>query len=174
MIKTDFSSGNLDGSSILRSQKSVGDLEKYWLNYDPEKSEHQVYETQSWFCRPDGTEGAVLWASTTLFPGTVNGEFFMTRGHFHTKPTHGELIVVASGHGILALCDHEGNTENISLKPGTTYYIDGSQAHRTINTGEQPLIFWCSWPADCGHDYITAAGFTRHTNRQESTERNNL
>lgn len=161
MIVTDWQTGSLAGDSIVRSKKTVGDLSDYWLTNDAEKSEQIVYETQSWFCRPDGTEGAVLWASTVIYPGDVNGEYFMTRGHFHTKPTHGELIIVVAGTGILALCDRDGKSENIPLEPGTTYFIDGTQAHRTINTSPSPLIFWCSWPADCGHDYETKAAFER-------------
>lgn len=161
MVKTGWHEGRLEGESIVRGRKTVGDLQTYWLDFNPAQTDELVYETDSWFSRPDGTEGAVLWASTRLYPGSVNGECFMTRGHFHTKSTHGELIIVVSGQGILALCDHAGNATEVALKPGTTYFIDGKQAHRTINTGTEPLIFWCSWPADCGHDYDTQTAFKR-------------
>ena len=164
MIFTDWETGNLipqdDTTSIVHGSKTVSDLGPYWHSYQADAvntpnalANQVVYQTQSWFCRPDGTTGAVLWASTTLFPGDVNGEFFMTRGHFHTQPTHGELIIVAKGKGLLLLADRSGNQSSVDLAPGVTYYIDGSLAHRTINTGTEPLIFWCSWPADCGHDY---------------------
>jgi glucose-6-phosphate isomerase len=47
------------------------------------------------------------------------------------------------------------------MTPGSTHYIDGSLAHRTINDGSEPLVFLCAWPADCGHDYeeIRERGF---------------
>lgn len=155
MIRSIFKTGQILGehASIVHSKRSVADLQDYWQKYDPDLSEVAVYRTQSWFCRPDGTEGAVLWASTVLYPGHVNGEFFMTRGHFHLRPSHGELIVVASGAGKLILADREGNQTVEELFPGRTIYIDGILAHRTVNDGVEPLIFWCSWPADCGHEY---------------------
>jgi glucose-6-phosphate isomerase, archaeal len=162
MILTHWQSGDLTGD-VFRITRTVGELKGIWQDKEAarKQADEPVYETQSWFCRPDGTEGAVLWASTKLFPGNVGGEYFMTRGHFHTKPTHGELIIVVSGIGVLLLMDREGNAEQVPLEPGTTYYIDGRFAHRTVNTGEEPLIFWCSWPADCGHDYesISKNGF---------------
>jgi glucose-6-phosphate isomerase, archaeal len=163
MILTQWQTGQLEGD-VVRSRRTVGDLHFYWVDSDVAiaQADELVYETQSWFPKPDGTEGAVLWASTILHPGKVGDEFFMTRGHFHVKPTHGELIIVVQGQGLLLLMDREGNTTKVELSPGVTYYIDGSLAHRTVNTGDEPLIFWCSWPADCGHDYnsIVRGSFT--------------
>jgi glucose-6-phosphate isomerase, archaeal len=156
VTKTCWQTGQLDGD-VVRSERVVGDLLPLWQDQDSamQQKAEVVYETQSWLCRPDGTEGAVLWASTKIYSGSVGGEHFMTRGHFHTKPTHGELIIVASGIGVLLLMDRERNCQQLQLSPGVTYYIDGTLAHRTVNTGREPLIFWCSWPADCGHDYTS-------------------
>lgn len=122
-----------------------------------------LYETETYFSKPDGTEGAILWGSTRLFPGNIGGEYFMTRGHWHTKPTHGELIICVSGTGLIALMDHDRVTTTVELGPGVTYHIDGTLAHRTINTGNEPLVFWCAWAADCGHDYesIRDQGFSQ-------------
>lgn len=143
----------------------VGDLRDYW--HDPAAadalSSTPLYETETYFSKPDGTEGAILWGSTRLFAGNVGGEHFMTRGHWHLKPTHGELIVVVSGTGLVVLMDQDRVTTTVELSPGATYHIDGTLAHRTVNTGDEPLIFWCAWAADCGHEYesILREGFSR-------------
>ena len=164
MILTDFATGSLGGEAV-RSVRTVGDLRDYWQ--DPSAADlitlQTLYETETYFAKPDGTEGAILWGSTRLFPGNVGNEYFMTRGHWHLKPTHGELILVVSGTGLCVLMDRDGATTTVELKPGTTYHIDGTLAHRTVNTGGTPLIFWCAWAADCGHEYesILRDGFSK-------------
>ncbi len=49
------------------------------------------------------------------------------------------------------------------LRPGSTHYVPGHTAHRTANTGGEPLVFLCAWAADCGHDYdeVRERGFSR-------------
>ena len=162
-VLTDWQTGSLTGE-VTRSSRTVGDLMHYWEDQEAafHASSHPLYETETYFSKPDGTEGAILWGSTRLFPGNVGGEYFMTRGHWHTKPTHGELIVVVSGRGILVLMDHNRHTTTVDLSPGVTYHIDGTLAHRTVIIGTEPLVFWCAWAADCGHNYdsILKDGFS--------------
>ncbi len=164
MINSDLATGVLHGDAV-RTVRTVGDLRDYWQ--DPTAADlvstQPLYETETFFAKPDGTEGAILWGSTRLSPGDVGGEYFMTRGHWHLKPTHGELIIVVSGTGLVVLMDQDRGTTTIELGPGTTYHIDGTLAHRTVNTGSEPLIFWCAWAADCGHEYesILRDGFSR-------------
>jgi glucose-6-phosphate isomerase len=43
------------------------------------------------------------------------------------------------------------------MLPGTLLYIDGRHAHRVVNTGAEPLVFWACWPSDAGYDYGTIA-----------------
>jgi len=157
-IGMNWSSGRLD-SPTHSSRKFVRDLIGYW--HDERAAlvmgDTLVYETEMWV--PDSsvvvdeTPGVVLWGSTILHPGTVGEEFFMTRGHRHLKPTHGEMIFCVQGSGLLVLMDDAGVTTRHTLQPGTTLWIDGRLAHRTVNTGDVPLIFWCAWPNDCGHNY---------------------
>lgn len=155
----------LHGKEIVEVSRTVGDLKGFWADEDAAAamSEEPLYLTQTWFPHPDGTEGAVLWGNTVLYPGNVGGEYFMTRGHWHLKQTHGELIVCVSGVGALLLMDEARETTVVELSPGTTFHIDGKYAHRTVNTGDEPLVFLCAWPADCGHDYegIRKDGFSR-------------
>ena len=164
MILTDWQSGSLSGEAV-RSHRTVRDLLDYWQDRNAAEilADPPLYETETYFSKPDGTEGAILWGSTRLFPGNVGGEYFMTRGHWHTKPTHGELIICVSGTGLVALMDKDRVTTTVELAPGVTYHIDGTLAHRTINTGNEPLVFWCAWAADCGHNYesILESGFSQ-------------
>jgi glucose-6-phosphate isomerase len=160
---TDLKSGLLSGSNIVAATKTVGDLGPYWANPGAVIDPGQVlYQTQMYAAAPDGTEGVVLWGNTTLMPGRVGDEFHMTRGHRHLKATHGELCVTVSGKGALLLMDGERNTRMEQMTSGSTHWIDGKLAHRTVNTGGEPLVFLCAWPADCGHDYdeIAKQGFS--------------
>jgi glucose-6-phosphate isomerase, archaeal len=160
---TDLRTGLLSGQAVNEAVKTVGDLKAYWLEPNQIRDPEEIlYRTQTFSCAPDGTEGAVLWGNTTLMPGRVGDEYFMTRGHRHLKTTHGELCVTVSGQGALLLMDEHRNTREEEMTPGSTHWIDGNFAHRTINTGDEPLLFLCAWPADCGHDYdeIERLGFS--------------
>jgi glucose-6-phosphate isomerase, archaeal len=160
---TDLRTGLLSGQAINEAVKTVGDLEAYWLAPNQIRDPEEVlYRTQTFSCAPDSTEGVVLWGNTTLMPGKVGDEFFMTRGHRHVKMTHGELCITVSGRGALLLMDADRNTRHEEMTPGSTHWIDGNLAHRTVNTGDEPLVFLCAWPADCGHDYdeIEGLGFS--------------
>jgi len=168
-ILTNLHSGLLTGPSVIKVRRTVGDLAGYWLDSDKaaEVSNDLLYVTQSWFPEPEGTEGAILWGNTTLMPGLVGDEYFMTRGHWHEKRDRGELCVTTSGTGWLVLMDESRNTRFEEMTPGSTHYVPGHTAHRTVNTGEQPLVFLCAWPADCGHKYesILREGFSRRIRR---------
>lgn len=145
--------------------RTVGDLREYWHDSAAAElvADQPLYETETYFSKPDGTEGAILWGSTRLFAGSVGGEYHMTRGHWHLKPTHGELIVCVSGTGLVVLMDSSREVSTVELSAGVTYHIDGTLAHRTVNTGDEPLVFWCAWAADCGHEYesILRDGFSQ-------------
>lgn len=162
---TDLATGFIQGSDVVTANRTVADLADYWKDREALKSMDVsvlLYTTQTWMTCPEGTEGAVLWGNTTLMPGKVGSEFFMTRGHRHTDPTRGELCVTVSGQGNLLLMDANRQTRSEPMTHGSTHWIDGALAHRVVNTGPEPLTFLCAWPADCGHEYaeILQLGFT--------------
>jgi glucose-6-phosphate isomerase, archaeal len=154
----------MQGVQIQRSAKKLGQLrgifrdQNAWQTMD---SETVVYRVQWWEPIPQGTEGGLFWGTTTIEPGRVGDEYFMTRGHFHSVRDRGEYYCTVEGHGVLVLMsdDSSGRTERMSH--GSLHYIPGGTAHRAVNTGNTPLIFWASWPSDAGHDYdaIGAEGF---------------
>ncbi|HVT11234.1 MAG TPA: glucose-6-phosphate isomerase family protein [Fimbriimonadaceae bacterium] len=157
MTLTDLQTGLLSGAQVLDAQKCVGDLRELWMEpaeiADPDAL---LYRTQT-FRTGLEAEGILFWGNTTLMPGRVGAEFFMTRGHRHLRKTHGELCVTVWGQGALVLMDEDRSTRFEEMRPGSTHWIDGRFAHRTVNTGDEPLVFLCAWPADCGHDYDEVA-----------------
>jgi glucose-6-phosphate isomerase len=160
---TTLVTGRLEGANVVESRRVVGDLKGYWEDEDAalSKASELLYTTQTWMPVQEGLEGAVLWGNTTLESGVVGNEFFMTRGHWHTNRTRCELCITVSGSGELLLMDESRKCRTEAMSPGSTHYVDGSMAHRTVNTGREPLVFLCAWPADCGHEYeeILRQGF---------------
>ena len=164
-ILTNLLRGNLHGEFIVTITKTIGDLAGYWHDAAALAridSATALYTTETWFPVEDGTEGAVLWGNTTLLPGRVGDEYFMTRGHWHRKRNRGELVICVSGRGALLLMNEQRETRMEWLSPGSTHHVPGHTAHRTVNTGAEPLVFLCAWPADCGHEYdeIRELGFS--------------
>ncbi len=95
--------------------------------------------------------GEVPFSITTIEPGVVGEEFFMTKGHAHTG-YEGELYVGLSGRGGLIL--HTGERARwIEIEPGSAGYIPPGWAHRTVNVGAEPFRFLAAYPGAAGHDY---------------------
>lgn len=88
---------------------------------------------------------------TTILPGDVDGEFFMTKGHQHPDP-QGEIYLGLEGSGGLLMFDGE-HTSYLEMAPGTIGYIPPHWAHRSINTGDVPYKFLAVYPGSAGHDY---------------------
>jgi glucose-6-phosphate isomerase len=108
---------------------------------------------------------------TILQPGTIGGEFYMTRGHFHAQDQDGdELYLGIRGEGLLQLQSRGGEGREIALRPGGLLYTPLAWAHRTINTGREPLVFLSIWPSATVYDYeeITRrCGFPRRVMEKE-------
>lgn len=98
---------------------------------------------------------------TTLYPGSLGGEFYMTRGHFHAQAQDGdEVYLGVSGSGLLQLQSRAGEGRELELRAGSLVYTPLAWAHRTINTGAEPLVFFSIWPSATAYDYeeITRRG----------------
>ncbi len=118
-----------------------------------EESDPLIYEFYELGCpkRP----GDLAFGSTILYPGTVGEEFYMTKGHFHTILDTAEVYYTLSGSGYLILESPEGDTQEMPLKKGEVVYVPRRYAHRSVNTGTEPLILFFTFAADAGHDYKT-------------------
>ena len=167
----DWNSGRLEGQGIEQSVKKLRELDGIFSDqkaFAALDGETEVYRVGFWRPVPDGTEGGLFWGTTTLQPGLVGDEYFMTHGHFHALPDRAEFYATLSGSGGLILMNESGETTWQTMTPGSVHYIPGRIAHRVANTGDAPLVFVASWPSDAGHDYgrIRAQGFRRRLLRR--------
>jgi glucose-6-phosphate isomerase, archaeal len=109
---------------------------------------------------PEDT-GQLICCTTVLQPGTVGDEYYMTKGHYHAVRETAEIYLGLSGHGMLLLRTAGGQVAAQPMEPGVVAYVPPCWAHRSVNTGEDPLVFLAVYPAQAGHDYgaIGQAGF---------------
>jgi len=172
-IQVDFQVGLLESDERVEcSSKTLGELTSVFddeyarQGMDPERV---VYEVQAWRPVEDGTEGGLFWGSSTVYPGVVGEEYFLTRGHFHARIDRAEYYATISGNGMLVLMDQDRRGSTQKMTAGSTHYIPGGFAHRVVNTGDEPLRFLACWPSDAGYDYQTIAekGFSLRVLRKD-------
>ena len=101
------------------------------------------------------TKGDLQFGTSIVYPGTIGGEYYMTKGHFHIILDTAETYFCLAGQGYMLVEDPEGNWEALEVLPGRTVYGPGRYAHRSINTGTTPLITYFTYRADAGQDYKT-------------------
>jgi glucose-6-phosphate isomerase len=103
---------------------------------------------------PAQGDGQLHYGIGKLMPGKIGCEYYFTFGHFHAHRPAAEAYIGLSGEGLMLL-QHEASEESQlqPLQPNTVVYVPGYTAHRTINTGDQPLIYLGIYPAQAGHDY---------------------
>ena len=100
-------------------------------------------------------EGDLALGTTIHYPGLVGEEYYMTKGHFHTKLETAEVYYTLSGEGYMVMENPEGDTIEIPLVKGQALYVPRRYAHRSVNTGNEPLVVFFAFDADAGHDYGT-------------------
>ena len=105
--------------------------------------------------------GQLICCTTVIEPGTVGGELYMTKGHFHADRDTGEVYVGLRGRGCLLLATEDGEHAELPMERGTLAYVPPRWAHRTVNTGDAPFAFLAVYPGQAGHDYgaIESKGF---------------
>ena len=101
------------------------------------------------------TAGDLKFGTSILYPGKVGDEYFMTKGHFHTMLETGEVYYTLSGQGAMLMETPEGEVSLLEMKPGEAVYVPPRWAHRTVNTGDVPMVSFFAFRGDAGHDYGT-------------------
>lgn len=155
-VTLEWERGGMSGPATRGSVKTLGELkglfrdERAFAGMDPQR---EVYRVRLWAPVSAGQEGGLFWGVTILQPGKVGAEYFMTHGHFHANKTRAEYYAPVQGSGLLVRMDEERTTWGEAMAPGTLHYIEGRHAHRVVNVGEEPLIFWACWGSDAGYDY---------------------
>jgi len=109
------------------------------------------------------TSGELLFGTSIVYPGKVGNEYYMTKGHFHTILETSEVYYCLSGKGYMLMENPEGDWDAQELSPGKALYVPPRFAHRSVNTGQEPLVTFFVFRADAGHDYgtIETKGFRK-------------
>jgi len=141
-------------SSMRGHYKDAKALEALVAQGDP--VHYEVFET------PVPLEnGHLMFCLSKTYPGTVGGECFMTKGHYHEVPGTAETYLCVRGEGYMLMKLPTGESAVERFYPGRMVYCPPFWAHRTVNTGDEPLISHCVYPAEAGHNYgdIEKEGF---------------
>ena len=153
--------GVIDGSPAVRRRLSdlpgiFADEEAYRALVE---SGNPLLYTVSTFDMPSG-EGALHCGLGVISPGRVGDEYFMTRGHLHARRETAEFYIGLRGTGLMLLQREDGSGEQtVDLLPQSLVYVPGGTAHRTVNTGSEPLAYLGVYPATAGHDYAAIGTF---------------
>jgi glucose-6-phosphate isomerase, archaeal len=104
--------------------------------------------------------GHLTFRTTIVMPGTIGSEYFMTKGHHHVRDS-AEFYLGMSGSGVMLMQSRTGEFARQDLEPRASVYVPPGWAHRTVNTGDTPLVFLAVYFGDAGHDYdsVADAGF---------------
>ena len=105
--------------------------------------------------------GHLMYCISKTYPGKVGSEYIMTKGHYHTVAETAEIYLCLTGEGRMIMKTADGRTAAEEMTRGRMVYVPPCWAHRTVNTGKTPLISFCTYPAEAGHNYgdIEVEGF---------------
>lgn len=145
-------------SDMRGHYKNAEALERLIQEHD-DPLHYEVFET------PVPKEGGhLMYCISTLQPGLVGQECFMTKGHYHDRVNTGEIYLCLRGVGYMMMKTEDGECRHEKMVRGSMVYVPPYWAHRSINTGTQePLVSFCVYPADCGYNYgdIEKEGFPK-------------
>ena len=113
------------------------------------------------------TRGNLMYCISKLQPGLIGDEFYMTKGHYHRVRHTAELYLCLRGQGLMLMKTEEGECVAEAMARGRLVYVPPSWAHRSVNTGAEPLVSLCVYPAEAGHNYgdIEDQGFPKRVLR---------
>ena len=145
---------------VRHVQRRLSDLADHFADHSAvnailKDSNPLVYEY--WEQEYEGTSQGISFGMTRIHPGQVGNEYHLTKGHFHVDGFGDEIHITLSGQGLLLLFNKDGNCQTIEMLSGKMNYFPGNLAHRTINTGSEPLVFVGFWPPKIIHDYESIA-----------------
>jgi glucose-6-phosphate isomerase len=127
----------------------LSDMKGIFTSADEIKDNPLIYSFNNII--PNNGREDLLYGETILYPGQINGEFFMTKGHKHIVES-AEVYYCIEGKA-LVLCEKEDDSYEILLEPGIAAYCKPGYAHRVINNSNSICKFFCVCRADAGHDY---------------------
>jgi len=115
--------------------------------------------------------GHLMYCISTLQPGLVGEEYFMTKGHYHSALNTAEIYLCLRGEGQMVMKTTDGKFAAERMTRGRMVYVPPFWAHRSVNTGSaEPLVSFCVYPVDAGHNYgdIVKEGFPKRLFRRNA------
>ncbi len=161
----DFKTGELAPRDRTNIRK-LSDMKGMFLDVE---SEHRILEREdpviysfSERILPE-ENGHLQLATTSIRPGKIGDEYYMTKGHYHRRADTSEVYLGLEGEGCLLIQTEKGDFESIDIRPGIVAYIPPYWGHRMVNTGSTPFVFFAVYPGDAGHNYgdIEKTGFVK-------------
>jgi glucose-6-phosphate isomerase len=153
-------------ANMKHVQRRLSEMQDYFSDREAiksilERSNPLIYEY--WEMEYSGTGSGISFGMTRIQPGQIGNEYYLTKGHFHADGLGDEMHHTLDGQGRALLMDREEKTTSMEMLPGRMCYYPGNLAHRTINTGLEPLVFVGIWPPKIVHDYeiIKRSGFPK-------------
>ena len=111
--------------------------------------------------------GHLMFCISRLQNGLVGDEYFMTKGHYHSVLQTGEIYLCLRGSGYMVMKTKDGQFAAEEMEKGKMVYVPPFWAHRSVNTGSEPLVSFCVYNAEAGHNYgdIETDGFAKRVLR---------
>jgi len=112
--------------------------------------------------------GHDMYCISKLQPGLVGDEYFMTKGHYHSVIQTAEIYLCLRGQGYMVMKTKDGRFAAERMERGRMVYVPPFWAHRSVNTGGEPLVSFCVYNAEAGHNYgdIETEGFVKRVLRE--------
>ena len=154
----DLEEGSLKGYN-QKTVRKLSDMKSFFYDGDEVKKilergeDPMIYEFYGY--EPVAENGRLSFGVTVINPGKIGDEYYMTKGHFHTKRETAEIYIGLKGRGFLLMQNKFGDVTLIEMERGTVAFVPPFWAHRTINVGDEKFVFMFIFPADAGHDYAT-------------------
>jgi glucose-6-phosphate isomerase len=164
-IHLDFKTGALTPHDRTNIRK-LSDMKGMFLDTEAERrvlqKDNPIIYSFSERILPE-ENGHLQLATTSINPGKIGNEYFMTKGHYHRRPDTSEVYLGLEGKGCLLIQTVQGDFESIDIEPGVMAYIPPYWGHRMVNTGSIPFVFFAVYPGDAGHNYgdIERTGFVK-------------
>ncbi|MEQ8655840.1 MAG: glucose-6-phosphate isomerase [Hyphomicrobiales bacterium] len=144
-----------------RYQKHLSDLDGLYGDASAfaktlkDSGDRIVYSVED--VRPQASSGDLIFGTTFMEPGRIGEEFFMTRGHIHATANRPETYYGESGEGLMLMEAPDGQVSILEVRPKTMVYVPPLWIHRSVNTGDTPLVMSFCYPVDSGQDYEVIA-----------------
>lgn len=142
--------GVIEGKTVESYVKKYHEVEYL---YETKRDDNPVVYNVYSYTEGKNILGNLNWGLTVLKPVYSNDECNMTKGHFHEDKNCAEFYFGIAGEGLLLLMDENGETWAEKVYEGSLHHIDGTIAHRLVNTGDCDLKVGACWSTASGHDY---------------------